>query len=54
MQFCGSPPSSGKREYLVYGLLANLGVGKVSLSRFPLLATGLPVLGRTGVTTCSI
>ena len=33
---------------MVDGLLANLGVGVVSLSRSSLLATDLSVLGRTG------
>ena len=37
------PPSDGKREFLVDGLLANLGVSTVSLFRSSLLATGLSV-----------
>ena len=37
-----------KREFLIDGVLTNLGVGKVSLFCSSLLATSLPVLGRTG------
>ena len=38
---------AGKKELMV-GLLANLGVGIVSRFRSSLLATGFPVLPRTG------
>ena len=30
MQFCGYPPSAGKKEFMVDGVLANLGVRIVS------------------------
>ena len=42
------PPSAGKGEFMVDGLLANLGVGIVSRFCSSLQAFGLPVLGRTG------
>ena len=40
-----STPSAGRREFLIDGLLANLGVGIVSLLCSSHLTTGLPVLG---------
>ena len=51
---CGDAPSAGKREILVDGLLANPGVGTVSLFRSSLPATGLPMLGRTGTPSVAL
>ena len=41
-------PLAGKKEFMVVGLLANLCVGIVSRFRSSLLATGFPVISRTG------
>ena len=41
MEFCGHNPSVGKKEFMVDGFLANLGVGRVSRFRSSLLATSL-------------
>ena len=46
IEFCGI--SIGKKELMVDGFLANLGVGIVSRCRSSLLATGFRVLSRTG------
>ena len=41
--------SSGKKEFMVDGLLAVIGIGVVLLIRSSPLATGLPVLTCTGI-----
>ena len=47
MQFCGYDPSAGKKEFMVDGFLANLGVGVLSLFCSSLPATGFPALSPT-------
>ena len=47
-------PLLERENFLVDGLLANLGVGVVSLFCSSLLATGLPVLGRAGSSSVAL